>query len=201
MITTFAYGNGPYTRTVDLGLAINAELEQRGQSSLQIIVPLVYGERQRRIMLEDFGLVVHEKPDLILLDETYGKILNDLFFKTGHYQQNLEFLLENQPRLEQQVRDYLSGTLELRNFNGDSRKLTGKDIEFEISHNPRVSTGFQKSYYTTIGLFSEILERTIEERIPGFDSAVVREAIAIAKKLKMIKRFISCQNLLYFLMI
>ena len=184
MITTFAHGNGPYSRTVDLGLAINAELARRREESFQIIVPLVYGERQRRIMLEDFGQVVEQSPDLILLDETYGRILNDLFFKTGHYQQNLEFLLENQPRLEQQVRDYLSGALKVRNFNGDSRTVRGKDIAFEISHNPRIATGFQMSYYTTIGLFSEILERTLEQKIPGFDPEVVRGVIGIAKKIE-----------------
>ena len=33
MITTFAHGNGPYSRTVDLGLAINAELARRREES------------------------------------------------------------------------------------------------------------------------------------------------------------------------
>jgi hypothetical protein len=186
--TTFAHGNGPYSRTTDLALAINAELKTRGEEPFHVVVPLVYGKRQKKIMQESLGEVLTANPDLILLDELQGDILNKLFFKTGNYEQNLEHLLENQPRLESQLRDYLSGTLRLKTFDGKSRNVNSRDIAFEISHNPRVATGFQNSFYTTIGLFSEILEQTYQEtlegRIKGFNPAIVKEAVAIAKRIE-----------------
>jgi hypothetical protein len=188
MNTTFAHGNGPFSRTIDLGLAINTEMQARGEASLPIIVPLVYGDRQKRIMREDFGQVIDENPDLILLDEFHGKILDELFFKKGFYQQNLEHLLEHQPKLEAQLRDYLSGTLKLTTFDGRNLSVSGRDIAFEISHNPRVATGYPISFYTTIGLFSEILERarqeTLEGRISDFSPEVLQQATAIAKKIE-----------------
>ncbi len=174
MITTFAHGNGPYSRIIDLGLAINERLDER----LPIIVPLVYGDRQKKIISESFG-----ENDLILFDEFYGDILNELFFKKGHYQRSLEFLLENQPRLEEKLRDYLSGTLRTHTFDGREVLVNGDDVAFEISHNPRVATGYEKSFHTTIGFFSEILTKTIFEGL-GFCTELLKGVRGIVGKIE-----------------
>jgi hypothetical protein len=192
MITTFAHGNGPYSRTVDLGIAINEKLVARGGNRLPIIVPLVYGNRQRRIMMEDFGDVIESEPDSILLDEFYGGILEKLFFKGGHYQRNLEYLLDNYPKLEEELRDYLSGELKLQRIDGSNKNVRGKDVTFEISHNPRVATGYKKSFYTTIGYFSEILEKTAQIASAGhidFDPILLREVrVKVADKIEVDKK-------------
>lgn len=185
--TTFAHGNGPFCRTIDLGLAINDEFERRGFSRMPIIVPLVYGDRQRRIMMEDFGAVLGKDPEAILLDGFHGDILNQLFFKGGSYQRNLELLLENQPRLEDRLEDYLNSVLELETFDGREIKIRGGEVEFEISHNPRVATGYDNSFYTTIGYFSEILEKAAQEAAQGrlnFDSDLLRDAVDLADRIE-----------------
>ena len=46
IITTFAHGNGPYSRTIDLALAVNQRLKEK----MPIVVPLVYGDRQKKII-------------------------------------------------------------------------------------------------------------------------------------------------------
>lgn len=194
MITTFAHGNGPYSRTVDLGLAINNILKEKKEDPLSIIVPLVYGDRQKNIMLEDFGDIIKNNPNLILFDETYGEILNKLFFKTGHYKENLELLLEKQPELEEQLNNHLSGKFKVKNFGGDEIEVYRDDIAFEISHNPRVATHFAKSYYTTIAFFSEILRKAAKESslIDGpnaFDKKLLLEvAEKIADKIENDKK-------------
>jgi len=184
MITTFAHGNGPYSRMVDLALAVNEEFEKRKWDKVPIVVPLVYGNKQKRIMQEDFGEVIRENPDLILLDEFYGGILSEMFYKAGHYQENLEFLIENQAKLEMKLRDYLSGTLKVETFVGEQKSVNGDDIEFEISHNPRVATGYENSFYTSIVHFSELLERTRQEEILDFDPSILEEVGKIAHKIE-----------------
>ena len=92
--TTFAHGNGPYSRNVDLSLAVNEEFRKRRMNTLPIVVPLVYGDRQKRIMLEDFGDIIKKNPELILLDEFHGEVLRGLLFHEGTYQENLEAFLE-----------------------------------------------------------------------------------------------------------
>jgi len=170
-------------------LAINKELDKRGCEEFPIIVPLVYGERQKRIMLEDFKYIIEENPNSILLDEFYGQILNELFFKGDDFNKHLEHLLKNQPKLEEKLRDYLSGTLKLKRFGGSERVINDKDISFEISHNPRVATGFKYSFYTTIGYFSEILERASLEESLGFDKTLLMEVkTKIADKIENDKK-------------
>ena len=174
IITTFAHGNGPYSRTIDLALAVNQRLKEK----MPIVVPLVYGDRQKKIIKEEHG-----ESDLILFDEFYGKILYELFFKTGNYQENLEFLLKNQPSLEERLRNYLSGTLRTKTFDGKEVLVKGSDVSFELSHNPRVATGYENSFYTTIGFFSQILHFAMSEDL-GFDSSLLREVGEIAHKIE-----------------
>ena len=50
ILTTFAHGHGPYMRIIDLGIAINRALSRNGHKALPIIVPLAYGDVQKRII-------------------------------------------------------------------------------------------------------------------------------------------------------
>ena len=105
--TTFAHGNGPYSRAIDLALAVGKKLG-RGYNTSQIIVPLVYGDRQKRIMKEDFGHIIDQDPDLFLLDPFYGDVLNQILFPAKDYQTYLENLLKNYSALEEKLRNHLA---------------------------------------------------------------------------------------------
>ena len=79
IVTNFAYGTGPYLRTTELAIAVNNRLQRLGKERLGIIVPLVYGEKQIRVMREEFG--EHQKafPGEILFDEALGDIIRSVF--------------------------------------------------------------------------------------------------------------------------
>ncbi len=81
LVTNFAYGTGPYLRTTELALAFNDELEARGHERLRIIVPWVYGEKQRSVMLEEFGTHLRQRRDEIVLDPGLGAELKRIFFR------------------------------------------------------------------------------------------------------------------------
>lgn len=176
---TFAHGNGPYSRSLDLAVAVNKKLIKENTEPLRIIIPLVYGERQIEIMLEEHGQTIEENPDLFLLDETQGMFLRELLFQGKDYNENLRTLLERQGALENRIRNHLSGKFEVERFDGSRVDVNGQEINVEMSHNPRVSAGVQNSFYTTIAYFSEILERTgeatLEGKLEGFDVGLLRD--------------------------
>jgi len=182
--TNFAYGNGPYLRCIDLGIALNKEFGERNVPEMRMIIPLVYGDRQKKIMQENFGKYIKENPDSIFLDVTYGNFLNDLFFKGNSYRKNLEFLIENQPKIEEKVNDHLNSEFDVENFEGEKIKIKPHELAFEVSHNPRVVTYLEKSFYTTIAFFSEILQRSMDEPSLKLDKKLLKDAKKIAIKIE-----------------
>src|SRR3989344_870074 len=182
--TTFAHGNGPYSRNVDLSLAVNEEFRKRRMNTLPIVVPLVYGDRQKRIMLEDFGEIIKKNPELILLDEFHGEVLRGLLFHEGTYQENLEAFLERYNSAEEKLRNHLAGELELKTFEGKTIRVKGKDVALELSHNPRLATGCERSFYTTIAYFSEILEKAATESELGLDKNLLLDVKKIAERIE-----------------
>ena len=120
ILTNFNHGNGPYIKTITLCIAVNEELKKRGYSPLPIIVPHIYGDLQKKILSEEFADTLKDDPEALLLDDFSGELLESLLFKTGHYQRNLELLLENQPKQEARLRDYLQGTLTVKTLSKKS---------------------------------------------------------------------------------
>ena len=130
MVTNFAYGTGPYLRTTEVALAVNRERESRGLERWGIIVPLVYGAKQRRIMLEEFGEYVQEYPGEILLDQTLGDILTTVFYGDNTYAAALEAWVDTYERASREAHRHLVGYLELETLLGEHRDL--RDVDFVI---------------------------------------------------------------------
>ena len=80
IILNFLHGNGPYLRTIELALAVNDALEDKGYERKRIIVPLVYGDRQKRIMEENFGEAIRRRPREILLEKKLGSLIQPLLY-------------------------------------------------------------------------------------------------------------------------
>ncbi len=166
IVTNFAYGTGPYLRTTELALAFNDELERRGKPRMKILVPLVYGERQRQVMREEFG----EHPDLEL-DETLGALLKSIFY-TGEkkYEEALKHWIENAEEVSRKAHEYLKD----------------RDIVLEINRSPRVTYGVAPSYSTTFGYIAEILEGALaagREEV-DIDPELLRKGITLADKIE-----------------
>lgn len=179
IVTNFAYGTGPYLRTTELALAFNDELEKRGKERLGIIVPLVYGEKQKKIMAEEFA------KDEIILDEKLGKILRSVFYPVksrvsngvyGDYAAALANWVLNCKEVSQEAHKYL-------------RKTYGDSIVVELNRSPRIRYDVAPVYFTTFGYIAEILENVrklqevqppIEVEHPNIDVALLEKGIEIA---------------------
>ncbi len=192
ILTNFAFGNGPYARAIDLAIDINSELVRKGDRKHQILVPWVfslYGDRQRRIIEEEFsaqfGKVITRED--IILDKELGEFLGNIFYKGKDYQEDLANLVTNHAKNEQGFNERLKGKFKAVDLAGNEVTVNGDDIAFEVSHNPKVSTEL-KSFYTTIAPFSEILRETAKSvelgELKGFNLDTLMDAEVIANKIE-----------------
>lgn len=162
LVTNFAYGTGPYLRTTELAIAFNNELEKAGQGRFQIIVPLVYGEKQKKIMAEE-GLLSDE----IILDADLGKILNKAFFVGNN-----------------DFREYIKNwALSVENISSEANKYLksryGNNIAVELNRSPRISYNIAPSYFTSFVYLGEIFEKR------GLSAEFMRQAERIEKNQKI----------------
>jgi len=158
IVTNFAYGTGPYLRTTELTIALNEELERRGQERLGVVIPWVYGEKQRRIMLEEFAEHDKSYPGELLLDADLGSILKEIFYGDNTYEEALAKWIEGHDSVSERIRSHLSGSIEVETLDGEKMEVSGSDIVLELNRSPRVLYGVAPTYSTTFGHIAEILE-------------------------------------------
>src|SRR3989344_1670888 len=189
IILNFSSGFGPFLRTTELAVAVNNLLAEKLGQRLGIIVPLVYGERQKNIMLEMFGDIINRWPAELVLAEELGDFFKPLFYSHDSYQSYLENLIAYGKKVKQSIQNYLSAGLLAKTFSGQTVKVNINEIAFEINRNPKVNLGINPSYYSSFGHASDILERSLAEPAIKLDQAIVKKAVplflAIEKKQKI----------------
>jgi len=161
VVTNFAYGTGPFLRTTELVVAFNNELERRGHERMPAIIPFVYGEKQRRVMLEEFAAYDAAHPGHLLLDKKLGELLGSVFYADSTYEEALRKWVGTAGELSQRIEEHLSGEIEVETLSGEKRMVNGRDIALEINRSPRVRYGVAPSYSTTFGYIADILEASL----------------------------------------
>jgi hypothetical protein len=172
-VTNFAYGTGPYLRTTELLIAFNDELEKRGQPRLSFIVPWVYGEKQRRIMLEEFEEHATKHPEEIFLDVKLGELLRSVFYGDNTYEESLRKWVVSVDEVSEKAHEHLSGVLTIETLFGDAKEIDGRGIVIELNRSPRLRYNVAPAYSTTFGHIAEILD-AIQE-VDTSDIAVDRD--------------------------
>jgi len=188
--TTFAYGNGPFSRIVDWAIAINDEIENRGMQRLPIVVPLVYPEKQERIIKEDISsntsydsLQKHSAE--IWFDKAQGKILARLMFKEKDYSEYLRLLIKSYLQAEKDIQKHLDGKREIQNLEGKVDIIDLRDCAFQLGLNNRIQTGLPNQFYTAggSGPFNEVLKQAILDKEITLDKKVMLEVLPIARRM------------------
>ncbi len=186
IVTNIAYGTGPYLRITELCIAFNNELERRGHARMPFIIPLVYGEKQRAIMLEEFADYDKAHPGHILLDKKLGELLGSVFYAKSTYEDALAKWVATAPEVSKQIRKHLSGTLEVETLGGEKFTVNGKDIILEINRSPRMLYGVAPSYSTTFGYIADILEGAFREgrAVIDADPELLQKGVALADSIE-----------------
>jgi len=184
LVTNFAYGTGPYLRTTDLAVAFNNELEKTGVGRLKIIIPWVYGEKQKKVMREEFSGHLKKYSNEIFLDVQLGSFLKSIFYGDNHYKEALNQWVNSFETVSLKVHNYLSGTLKLENFSGKKKEITGKNIVVELNRSPRVSYQIAPSYLTSFGYIEEILKKAVAVSQIDVEKKLLKRGAEIAKKVE-----------------
>ncbi len=187
LVTNFAYGTGPYLRTTEFALAVNRECERLGMERYGIIVPLVYGDKQKRIMKEEFGAEISAHPDEILLDAELGAMLGSVYYGDNSYEEALRKWVATVGSVSEQAERHLRGNLDIERLSDGVRTtVPGSDIVLELARAPRVRYGVAPVYAATFGYISEVLEHVLEEpeTAISLDRALAAEAIPMMRQLE-----------------
>nr|MBA4405411.1 hypothetical protein [Nanoarchaeum sp.] len=167
ILLNFAYGHGPFLRSLDVAKELNHIITLEGNSPYRIISPLINEKKQRGILSEEKYKEVQE---LVIFDKDLGDLLNEIFYKGEDYQENLRFILDNYDRIEKKFRNRVK---ELQ------REY---DIQLEIGRNQRISSGLPRSYCVTMGLFSEFIREAILNGL--VNNSLGKDSIKISKHIE-----------------
>ena len=196
--TTFAHGNGPFSRMVDLVIAYNDLREKQGLERLPAVFPLVPsyrfkdkadGSRQIQFMKEtaeeaagkDF-LARH--PNELLLDIEQGRILETVFYTGSDFEEALrKFLAGSEQTNEAHRRRIEQGRVVLKNIKGEDVEIDLRDSAIEFGMNNRVATNHPNAFYSNAGAgyFAEVLERATRMPEVSLDKELMRRAIPLAE--------------------
>lgn len=163
IVTNFAYGTGPYLRTTDFAIAVNDEFERNGQQRLPAIIPWVYGEKQKRVMLEEFAEYEKKHPGELLLDAELGAILKSIFYGDSAYEDALERWSISVREVSAKAHAHLAGTFTAETLSGEKRMVDGRGIALELNRSPRLRYDVAPSYFTSFAYIAEILEASLRE--------------------------------------
>ena len=125
---------------------------------MQFIVPWVYGEKQRAVILEEFTGHAARFPDEIVLDAELGALLGGLFYKKEKYRDALERWTRICAATEEKMRAHLGGKVHGETLDGRRVELDGRNVAVELNRSPRCSYGIGPSYSASFGYLSLILE-------------------------------------------
>lgn len=179
IITNFAYGFGPFLRTTELALATSDEIFKNTGERLGVIVPWVYGEPQKRILLEEFGSVLESRPDAIVLDKRIGAQLELLFYGEKGYEESLRFFYKNHLRVTDAINHYIANGIVAETMFGEPISISKSAIAFCISRAPRAYFDIEPSYYTSFGYVSQIHEMSLDVAEIGSDRKLREETIPL----------------------
>ncbi|MDP3779287.1 MAG: hypothetical protein Q8R30_04570 [bacterium] len=181
IVTNFAYGTGPYLRTTDLAIAFNDELEKVGCERMGIIVPWVYGEKQKRVMLEEFAGHEEKYQGEILLDRKLGELLRSIFYADCTYEEALMKWAKEYREVSLHAYQHLSFDFEVETFAGEKKIIPHTGIAVELNRSPRVRYNVAPAYSTTFGNIADILERAQSVPEIAVDRELLKKGVKAAE--------------------
>ena len=177
-----AHGNEPYILGTAIAKGVSDRLVEQGLGRAKIVVPLLYGDRQRRILME-------ENPDatgLIHYDEEFGEILRDVTFQNGDFSQHLRQINEHYEDVQRMLKQRFSfdaGDFTTRNLaSNEIQTFSPKNVVATIDTASRVVVDAPQRYFAFPILISELLR---ESKEAGLDFSEADMASLIEKMLKV----------------
>lgn len=169
------YGNEPYILATAIGREVSKKFASAGMEQPILVMPLLYGDRQKRILLE-------ENPNdtsLLYFDEQFGNILKDMIFEAGDFKQHLtqvnihydevEKMLNNRFRVDAQAITARSVATQ------ESTQLSPRNIIGVIEAGNRVSIKVPHRYFAFPEVLSRVLHESMQHPELGFSESDMKK--------------------------
>lgn len=130
------FGNAPYLQSLGIALAVNDILDE----PRQIVMPLIYEERQRRITEDEYGTDL-----LIIFDAELGQLYQQLLYKGNGYEAYLKHWLNNVDNVSTAAQAHI--------------QTMYPNVECEIARSPQLKLNQERSYCSLFARQSTILHR------------------------------------------
>lgn len=158
------YGNGPILRCAEVAVALNTALEKAKKPRAAIILPLLYGKKQRKMFEEEFPGYP------FVFDETLGSIIASLVRENEAYEKFLRHWIANVDDVSAKVRVHIRSTY--------------GNIMCEIARVPLVETNISPAYAAGFAKISTILRASSKESAVTIPKNILRAASIRMEKLE-----------------
>lgn len=169
------HGNEPYILATAIGREVSNKFASAGLEQPILVMPLLYGDRQRNILLE-------ENPNdtsLLYYDEEFGKILKDVVFGAGDFRQHLTQVNTHYDEVEKMLNDrYHKDAQEITAHSlatQESIELSPKNIIGVIGTGNRVGIKIPHRYFAFPELLSRVLNESMQHPELGFSESEMKE--------------------------
>jgi hypothetical protein len=185
ILTNFLHGNSPYLRTIELALMVGKLLKNERGERCGVVVPLVYGERQKQIIFENFHKTIRNNPDKILFDRKLGEILKPLFYSgETSYEGALCYFFDHYREAQNVMQKYIQNGLSLEDFYGKEYSLQGNELLMEVNRCPQLHSGITPSYFTGFDYISEVLRHALHEDDISISKSVLQKNIPLYEEIE-----------------
>lgn len=171
-----AHGNEPYILGTAIAREVSKRLSEQGLGQAKIVVPLMYGDRQRQILMEENV----DDAGLIHYDEEFGNILRNILFQNGNYSDHLRQIESHYDDVESMLRQRFS--VDTQNFsvrsltNNEQQTFSPRNIVATIDTAARVTVEAPHRYFAFPILLTELLREAQKEDL-GFSESDMQAVI------------------------
>lgn len=169
------HGNEPYILATAIGREVSKKFAGAGMEQPMLVMPLLYGERQRRILLE-------ENPNdasLMYYDEQFGNILKDIMFGAGDFKKHLTQVNAHYDEVEKILNDRYrvdAQAITARSFaTQESTELSPKNIIGVIETGNRVPIKVPHRYFAFPEVLSRVLHESMQHPEFGFSESDMKK--------------------------
>ncbi len=187
VFTNFGYGTGPFARTLDMALRLREKVKTAG-IDLRVLMPWAYGEKQKKVILEDHGEFMKENPEVVLLDKVLGDEMKKVLYDGENFNETLKKIIQNTDEIEQNFKERLSSTFTAQNAFGKEYAVNGKDVVLEVSRNPVVVTNIPFSYFSSVYSFEQMIAESKKYPELEIEPSLVDKAMPFVRKFEGYQR-------------
>lgn len=192
------HGIGPILRAAEFAQDLYHMLKKDNPANEYEIVFTEPEKPFLKKVLQNETFLNDEALEHVWLSPEFGALVNSFDFSSSDYKDRLENIAANRSNLEAKLLSLLENGMEAYKLVKPEERMAVKsdNLLCEVSHNPILRTAVDGSlsmFYTTIGLFSEILKHASDVN-PRYNDAelqkVVQACISEAKDVESVQTFL-----------